>query len=596
MAQRRRRARLPVAPLAIAGALALCQAAFAQDEPKPPPPPNTQQDLLDNIHRKLDPLIAPVKEHLPLIAGAFVILFIINRVMKSRGKASSNQVSTSGLFGRWRAEKKLAQLIAEHMYEDAADLTLQLDPNKVTEAADLLMKGKRYARAASMFMERRLPKRAAACYERGEQYDLAAELYEKNGDYERAEECYLKVKNKAAIARMFAQQGKSEKAAHYFKELGRPKDAGEHFEKLGKKAEAAEQYAQAYQMLGTRKPGSGERDIGIEKEGKEILTKLCKLWDELGQSDKAAEFLLKAGNAEAAAEYFRKSGKLDKAAKLLEEAGHLEQAARLYKELGKEQEATALFARSFQDRGQIEQAAELYVKNGEILMAAELYEKAEKTQKAAELFLQAKDPRRAADLFAKLGDYAKAAGLYEQGKQWSAAVFCYEQLGQWIKVGEMWERIGNAFLAGVTYFTCKEPQRAVKALAQVPETSDDHKESRRLLAIMLLELGRAKEALPHFDAGFGQKIVKDDVEAFYYYAQALEQFAELHKKALSAYETIEKLRPAYRDVKKRMAALKTGKPLPATSIYADGQADPTSLFHTSRFSLRSTGERARPSD
>jgi tetratricopeptide (TPR) repeat protein len=445
-------------------------------------------------------------------------------------------------------------------------------------------------------MERRLPNRAAHCYEKGEQWDLAAELYEKHGDHKRAEECYLKVKNKAAVAKMYAQQGNSEKAAQYFKELGRHKEAGEHFEKLGKKAEALECYQQVYQMLATRKPGSGDRDIGVEREGKELLTKLCKLWDESGQTEKAAEFLLKAGNADAAAEYFRKAGKLDKAAKLLEEAGHLEQAARIYKELGKETEATTLFARSFQDRGQHEQAAELYAKSGELLIAAELFEKSEKTERAAELFLQAKDPRRAADLYAKLGDYAKAASLYEQGKQWSAAVFCYEQLGQWVKVGEMWERIGNPFLSGVTYFTCKEPQRAVKALEQVPENSDDFKESRRLLAIMLLELGRAKDALPHFDAGFGRKIEKDDVEAFYYYAQALEQFSDLQKKATSAFETIEKLKPGYRDVKKRIAALKTGHPLPATSIYADGEADPTSLFHTSRFSLRSTGDRARPSD
>jgi hypothetical protein len=113
---------------------------------------------------------------------------------------------------------------------------------------------------------------------------------------------------------------------------------------------------------------------------------------------------------------------------------------------------------------------------------------------------------------------------------------------------------------------------------------------------MLAELGREKEAFPHFDAGFGRKIEKEDVEAFYYYAQALERFPDMQKKALSAFETIQKLKPGYRDVPKRISALKAGKPLTKTSIYADGQNDPGSLFHTSRFSLRATSERARPTD
>src|SRR5262249_33701382 len=156
--------------------------------------------------------------HLPIFVGVLVGLFILNRLRSALKPSQGGKVSTGGLFGRWRGEKQIAQFIANHMYEDAADLTLQLDPDKVTEAAELLMKGKRYARAASMFLEKRQPKRAASCYERGEQYDLAAELYEKNGDFERAEECYLKVKNKAAVARMFSQQGKHEKAANYFKE------------------------------------------------------------------------------------------------------------------------------------------------------------------------------------------------------------------------------------------------------------------------------------------------------------------------------------------------------------------------------------------
>lgn len=590
----RRRAPVPRRPAALVWmglsqltALVLVGSARAQDESAPPPPAKDwlgeAQNLYEHWRHHYTFKIALV------LIGALLLLRVYNSIASGRQKGPM-----SGLFGHRRARKRLEQLIRTHQYEEAAELQLQLDPESAVEAAELLIKAKRFARAATMFLDRKSPKRAALCYEKGEQWDLAAELYERTGDYTRAEECYLKVKNKAAIARMYAQQGNSEKAAAYFREIARPKEAAEHLERLGKKLEAADSYAQAFSLLAGRKPGQGERDLGVATESKELSAKVCKLYEEVGEPDKAADFLMTQGRADAAGEFYRKAGKLDKAAEILVQGGHFEQAGRIFEELGKKGEALRLFARQRQERGEHAAAAELYAQAGDLLMSAELFEKAGKTEQAAKIYLESHDLRRAADLFAKMGNYQKAAELYEEGKHWSAAVFCYEQLGKWQKVGEMWERLGNFFLAGVTYFTSKEPERAVKALERVAAESDDKREAERLLAIMLSELGREKDSLPHFDAGFGRKIEKEDVEAFYYYAQALERSPDLHKKAISALETIQKLKPGFRDVAKRIAALKAGKPMAKTSIYKDGADDPGSLFHTSRFSLRATSERARP--
>jgi tetratricopeptide (TPR) repeat protein len=465
------------------------------------------------------------------------------------------------------------------------------DPTREIEAAEQFIKARRFVRAAEIFVRKGRPKRAAEAYERAGTFDLAAELFEKASELDRAEENYLKGKNKAAVARMWAQAGNHAKAAAYFTELTRPKEAAEHLEKLGKKAEAVQKYVEAYSLLTSgasrdRQLRPGERDIGVEAEGKEVFARICKLYEEVKDWDAYGAFLIKHQRPDAAAEVFRKAGNLEKAADLLREARSWDAAGRLMKELGREKEALTFFAQARQERGEIEKAAELFLEAGDLRIAAENYEKLGKTVQAAEIYERAKDLQRAADLYAKAADYAKAATLYETAKQWPSAVFCWEQLGDADRVGACHEKAGQFFHAGVTFFTARSVPKAIEALRKVPKTSDDRREAARLLGILLHEAGKNKDALPFFEEGFGRKIEKDDVEAFYYYAQTLEQVPADRPKAVSAYETIQKLRPNYRDVARRLAALREGKPLPKTSIFADGQDDPASLFHTSRFAVR----------
>lgn len=511
-----------------------------------------------------------------------------------------------GLMGDFFAQKQLEKLLQSAQFEDAAEHVLKMgasgkgpagDPTREIEAADLFLKARRFGRAAEIFVKKGRLKRAAEAYERAQSFDLAAELYEKAQDYERAEHNYLQAKNKPAVARMWSAAGNHAKAAAYFTEIARPKEAGEHLEKLGKKSEAIDKFVEALSLLTTgasrdKALRPGERDIGVEAESKELFAKICKLFDEAKDWDRYAKFLLKQERPDAAAEVFRKAGDLPRAAELLREARHWDAAGRLMQEMGKEKEALVLFAQARQERNELDKAAELYLQAGEFRIAAENYEKLGKTASAAEIYEKHHDPQRAADLYAKIGDYKKAGLLYEQTKQWNAAVFCHEQLDDFPKVAECWEKAGNFFLAGVTWFTQRETLKAISALKKVAKESEDRREGARLLGILLHEAGKDQESLPFFEEGFGRKIEKDDVEAFYYYAQTLEHMAKEHGKAISAYETIQKLRPGYRDTPKRLDALKHGKPLPKTSIYADGQDDPGSLFHTSRFSLRGSSRGA----
>ncbi len=533
-----------------------------------------------------------------VLVGASVALRVFYALRSNAEQAAAR--GGGGVMGDYFARKQLDSLLQGAKFEDAAEHVLKMgangkgppgDPQREIEAAELFLKARRFGRAAEIFVKKGRLKRAAEAYERAQSSDLAAELYEKAQYYERAELMYLQAKNMPAVARMWSNAGNHQKAAAYFTEIARPKEAGEHLEKLGKKAEACEKYVEAFSLLTTgasrdKQLRPGERDIGVEAESKELFAKICKLYDEAKDWDRYAAFLLKQGRPDAAAEVFRKAGDLPRAAELLREARHWDAAGRLMQELGKQKDALVLFAQGRQERNELDKAAELYLEAGEFRIAAENYEKLGKIAAAAEIYEKSRDPQRAADLYAKVSDYKKAAILYEQTKQWNAAVFCYEQLDQFPKVAECWEKAGNFFLAGVTWFTQRESQKSIAALRKVAKESEDRREAARLLGILLHETGKGSEALPFFEEGFGRKIEKDDVEAFYYYAQALEQVPSERPKAINAYETIQKLRTGYRDTAKRLDALKAGKPLPKTSVYTDGADDPGSLFHTSRFSLR----------
>lgn len=536
------------------------------------------------------------------LVGASVVLRVFYALRANAEHAAAR--GGGGMMGDFFAQKQLEKLLQGAKFEDAAEHVLRMgaagkgpanDPQREIEAAELFLKARRFGRAAEIFVKKGRMKRAAEAYERAQSFDLSAELYEKAQDYERAEHMYLQAKNKPAVARMWSTAGNHAKAAAYFTEIARPKEAGEHLEKLGKKAEAIDKYVEALSLLTTgasrdKQLRPGERDIGVEAESKDLFAKICKLFDEAKDWERYAAFLIKQGRPDAAAEVFRKAGNLPRAAELLQDARHWDAAGRLLKEMGKEKEAIVLFAQARQERNELDKAAELFLEAGEFRIAAENYEKLGKTAAAAEIYEKHHDPQRAADLYAKISDYKKAAILYEQTKQWNAAVFCYEQLDQFPKVAECWEKAGNFFLAGVTWFTQRETLRAIGALKRVAKESEDRREACRLLGILLHEAGKDGESLPFFEEGFGRKIEKDDVEAFYYYAQTLEHVEKERPKAISAYETIQKLRPNYRDTPKRIDALKAGKPLPKTSIYADGADDPGSLFHTSRFSLRGSSE------
>lgn len=611
----RRRAWLSAATAAV-GARILLGAALAQDDSPPASPvpvlPNGEVPWDQALKRDVKNLLGTPAGKVILLLIVLLTLVRVFFALRERGKRAAH-AGGRGLLGKFFAHRELETLTKAGRFDEAGELVLTIaasepgppaDPTRELEAAELFLKAKRFQRAAEIFARKGKGRRAAEAYERAQLPELAAELYEKAGERERAEEQYLKAKNKPAVARMWAAAGDAAKASRYFLELSRPRDAAEQLEKLGDKAGALKHYVEAFQMLSAsatpdrvthgeiRVPG--ERILGVDTESKELFSRICRLYEETQSWDEYARFLVQQGRTDAAGEIFRKAGDWRKAAELFREQRQWDASARLLDENGQRREALLLFAQGRQERGELEKAAELYLEAGELRIAADNLEKAGKTARAAEIWEKAQDGRRAADLYAKVGDYKRAGALYASDLQWQAAAFCFEQSGETAKLANAWEHAGNHFLAGVSFFTVHDTAHAIASLERVPRDSDDRREAARLLGILFHETNRDREALPLFEEGFGRKIENDDVEAFYYYAQTLESIPAEHGKAISAYNTILKLRPHYRDTEKRLAALKTGHPLPKTSIYKDGQDDAASLFHTTRFVLRKGSEKHRP--
>ena len=389
---------------------------------------------------------------------------------------------------------------------------------------------------------------------------------------------------------MWSAAGNHAKAAAYFAEIARPKEAGEHLEKLGKKSEAIDKYVEALSLLTTgasrdKQLRPGERDIGVEAESKELFAKICKLFDEQKDWDRYAKFLLKQERPDAAAEVFRKAGDLPRAAELLREARHWDAAGRLMQEMGKEKEALVLFAQARQERNELDKAAELY------LQAASSGSRPRTTRSSARRRPPPRSTRSTTTLSARPTSTPRSpttrrrASSTSRRSSGTRPSSCHEQLDEFAKVAECWEKAGNFFLAGVTWFTQRETLKAIGALkrsrarartAARRRVSSGSSSTRRARTRSRSRSSRRASAARSRRTTLRRSTT----------TPRRSSTCQGAGKAISAYETIQKLPaelPGHPEAPRRAQAR---EPLPKTSIYADGQDDPGSLFHTSRFSLR----------
>jgi tetratricopeptide (TPR) repeat protein len=192
---------------------------------------------------------------------------------------------------------------------------------------------------------------------------------------------------------------------------------------------------------------------------------------------------------------------------------------------------------------------------------ADNYEKAGKFVSAASIY------------DTKLKDYRKAAALYEKGSDYKQAAMLYDHLRMTDKAKEMYKKAGDledaaevAMLEGEfdeaadLYDKAGKKKDVAKVMQQAGKTIYAVKAYReageyKKAALLLREEGMLKEAADMFQIYlYEKKPESSTVGDFYTYALLLEDTGQVQK-AADVFKEIEKVNPAFRDVKDRLASL-----------------------------------------
>jgi tetratricopeptide (TPR) repeat protein len=173
----------------------------------------------------------------------------------------------------------------------------------------------------------------------------------------------------------------------------------------------------------------------------------------------------------------------------------------------------------------------------------------------------------------KLKDYRKAAALYEKGRDYKQAAMLYDHLGMSDKAKEMHRKAGDledaaevAMLEGEfdeaadLYDKAGKKKDVAKVMQQAGKTIYAVKAYReageyKKAALLLQEEGLLGEAADMFQIYlYEKKPESSTVGDFYTYALLLEKTGQVEK-AVGVFKEIERVNPAFRDVKDRLAAL-----------------------------------------
>jgi tetratricopeptide (TPR) repeat protein len=192
--------------------------------------------------------------------------------------------------------------------------------------------------------------------------------------------------------------------------------------------------------------------------------------------------------------------------------------------------------------------ADRYEKAGEFVSAAHIYDN------------KLKDPRRAAALYEKGGDYKQAAMLYDFLGLSGKAKEMYEKAGCLEDAAEVALMEGELDEAAALYDKAGKKIDAAKVMQQSGKTIYAVKALReageyKKAALLLKQEGMLKEAAEMF--GFyiyDKKPESSNLEDFYSYALMLESTGQIEK-TVEVFKEIDKINPAFRDVKDRLKVL-----------------------------------------
>jgi tetratricopeptide (TPR) repeat protein len=358
--------------------------------------------------------------------------------------------------------------------------------------------------------------------------------------------------------------------------------------------------AQLYKRLGMKdKQASALEQIGFHKEAGE-------LYRELSMYKQAGENLLKAGELLKAANMLETTGEVEKAADTYMTAGFNLRAGELYTKLDDKAKIASAYEASivipkgdiipraitnyamraipaYITMGNMQKAADVAEKAGLKKYAAELYAKLEDWAKASDLYLSMNDKKSAADVMEKAGWQEKAslvrASYYEDNGMKREAIQIYEKLNKFDYAARLYVSIGEKMKAAELYAKAakyvvaaslfKELGYVDKALSMLESVSESEKQTGDAMILrldLLMGKGMYKEASSLVEKMLsGKPLSEENLQLYYKLANVYEEEGRA-KDAITIYNKLLKIDPAYTDVNERIERLKRIIEAPSPSV------------------------------
>jgi len=466
---------------------------------------------------------------------------------RARAAARAGDYSQAGDFyrlaGDWRRAADM-YLRGGH-YDFAARLA--------EEMGDLPSASLHYLKAGDL--------RSAADIElRLENRDKAAWLYSRAGQYARAAELFEALDQIEAAAKNWENGGFPDRAAILFAKAGLHCDAIRIFEDLIRGAEAAAGPG-VYQSEADRATlvrwhrHSGDLLMKVEEpvraarhyEAAHLLEPAARAWRQAGETEKAAEILLKLQRPEDAWALMREAGK---------DLSTL---------------APGVQAEILSRHGKHGEAAEVLERAGILTLAAEAWKQDGNLLKAAQLLEREGEIEQAADLFARSGHLAEAGALLEKARDFAGAATHYRQAGKMDEAARLLLKAGDPIGAARIHYDRGDHESCIKALQQIGPDRAEHRVASVLLGRIFAEQGLFTLAVDKYLAALGGEGVNDETVVIHYSLARAHEANGRGREALKVYERILAHAYGYQDVLQRMKALQQAAvPEPAAELPAGG--------------------------
>lgn len=426
-------------------------------------------------------------------------------------------------------------------------------------AGNLYFRLQDYSQAADCFLAAGNLMRAAGALRKAQKYDKAAELYVQIEDYHSASEILESINKHARAAFMAEKAGEIERAAILAQKAGQILHAAALFVQANKLEQAAELY---FQLLIQSMDRNAAGKSGVPLADRQLALTCGSLYLRLQQHAKAGWCYEQAGDASRAAACYSQGNLHEKAAEMYATLKDYPKAMEFLTKAGDMQNKSLL--------------AEIYFHAGRFEEAANLFLSVERLDRAAESLENAGHFLKAALLFEEQAQFGKAASLLEKANEKQRAAALHEQAGQYLEAAQMYEAMGDLEgavrcalhtedkLYGAQLLIKREKlQDAIAVLQAIGNHELKYREACRLLGDVFVQMGMNSLAVQKYtEAVGGQSVSRDNIEACYGLAAALERTGETSK-ALELFEKILAIQFDFQDVLQRVKELKKPEPTPA---------------------------------